>query len=78
MCRYVGEICFKLDTLKIVQTERIISLTDSDGKFSEVQFEDEALARLWEKYITFWLENSSSLQEEESIGLGPSRSVESG
>ena len=70
MCRYVGEICFKLDTLKIVQTERIISLTDSDGKFSEVQFEDEALARLWEKYISFWLDSD---QEEENHGVDQSR-----
>ena len=77
--RYVGEICFNLDTLKIVKSERIISLSDSEGKLScDINFDDEALARLWEKYITFWLENSSSLQEEESIGLGPSRSVESG
>ena len=73
MCRYVGEICFKLDTLKIVQTERIISLTDSDGKFSEVQFDDEGLARLWEKYITFWLEGRDSDQEEENLGVDQSR-----
>ena len=65
--RYVGEICFKLDTLNIVKSSRIITLSDSLGKTSEIQFDDEMLASLWEKYLSFWLENQES--EGESQGL---------
>ena len=73
--RYVGEICFKLDTLKIVRSEKIITLSDSTGKMSAIQFDDDILASLWEKYFTFWSENQDSDQDEESRALAPTKSI---
>ena len=73
--RYVGEICFKLDTLKIVKSNRIITLSDSLGKTSEIQFDDEVLASLWEKYLSFWLENQDSDGESQGLTSQSSQQV---
>ena len=42
---------------------------------SAIQFDDDILASLWEKYFTFWSENQDSDQDEESRELASTKSI---
>ena len=44
-------------------------MSDSLGKSSEIQFDDEVLASLWEKYLSFWLENQDSEGEGQGLAV---------
>ena len=55
--RYFGEVCFKLDTgtLTVERNGAEITFSDDGGKQPLiVQFEDEFLAIVWEKYIKYF------------------------
>ena len=52
--RYVGELCFQLSQLKLEKSERQMKLSDSINKDLEIEFDDESLANIWEKYLQYW------------------------
>ena len=56
--RYVGEVCFKLDsaTLTLERKVKEISFVEEEVNISPVviEFEDESLSIVWEKYIRYF------------------------
>jgi len=63
--RYFGEVCFELDTGTLAVERKEAEITFSDDGVKEllvVQFEDEFLAKVWEKYIKYF---QKSAEEKE-------------
>ena len=67
--RYVGEMCFNLSEIKIAKLGRQMTVSDSSEKIMEIEFEDESISNIWEKYIDFWSKYSDtgSSDEDENI-----------
>jgi hypothetical protein len=53
--RYVGETCFKLENMSasVQRLGKYITFSE-DSEDLEIEFEDESLAIIWERYICFW------------------------
>ena len=54
--RYVGETCFKLDdpTVRVKKMAKSISFSKDTCEDVEIEFEDESLANIWDRYISLW------------------------
>ena len=67
--RYVGEMCFNLSEIKMAKLGRQMTVSDSSEKIMEIEFEDESISNIWEKYIDFWSKYSDtgSSDEDENI-----------
>ena len=51
--RYILEVCFKRHELNILRSEEKITISDLNGKSSNIIFENSELASLWDRYISF-------------------------
>ena len=52
--RYISEMAIPLPEIEIVKNGKFMTIGDSGPKTLEIEFEDESISNIWEKYIEFW------------------------
>ena len=52
--RYISEMSIRLPETRIVKNGKFMTISDSGPKTLEIEFEDESISNIWEKYIDFW------------------------
>ena len=66
--RYISEMAITLPEIEIVKNGKFMTIGDSGPKTLEIEFEDESISNIWEKYIEFWSkynEDSPNISKEE-------------
>ena len=57
-----------LPDTKVVKNGKFMTIWDSGPKTLEIEFEDESISNIWEKYIEFWSKynvDTPSIKEDE-------------
>lgn len=68
--RYISEMSISLPEIKIVKNGKFMTIGDSGQKTLEIEFEDDSISNIWEKYIEFWSkfnEDSPNSSKEDEI-----------
>ena len=71
--RYISEMSISLPDTKIVKNGKFMTIGDLGQKTLEIEFEDESISNIWDKYIEFWSKYNEDAPEDKGDDISTTK-----